>query len=212
MNAADSRRVPSEQVDAVVKALYADADRLDWEHLALNRRTAQYDQWVGDAEVGGVLTEHMSSENARSWIKDGPMKEYSRAIQGAGRYARFGSTQGPTPAQIAVHALGDPTVVVEGSQGVKPFHCVASSEDGSALTFVAWGSAKNVRYLVWACLSYLAENPSHAATVVVTETMADPATAAEKTRHGRIAKQCSIGLRYYRSASAPRTTDLGEDS
>ena len=106
MSRYDSRRVPQEQIDSVVKALYADADRLGWEHLSPQQRTAQYDQWVTNPAIGGVLTTCMSSENARSWIKDGPMKEYGRARQGAGRYARFGSADGPTAGQIAAHALG----------------------------------------------------------------------------------------------------------
>lgn len=176
--------------------------------MSLQQRTSQYDQWVGDPDIGGVLTDYMSSENARSWIKDGPMKEYSRARQGAGRYAQFGSTQGPAAAKVAAHALGAEAVVVEGSVGDKPFHCVAANSHGAA-TYLAWGDAKNFRYLVWACLCYLAENSTGAATVVITETMAEPATATEKTRHAAIAGRCSIGLKYFRAESRKRTHDSG---
>jgi len=206
MSRSDSRRVPRVQIDSVVKALYADADRLRWEHLSPQQRTAQYDQWVTNPAIGGVLTTCMSSENARSWIKDGPMKEYGRARQGAGRYANFGSAEGPTAGQIVAHALGTGAVVVVGSTGVKPFHCVATASDGGS-TYVAWGEAKNFRYLVWACLGYLADNPRAAASVVIMETMADPTTAAEKTRHAAIAGRCSIGLNYYRAASPKRKHD-----
>lgn len=208
MSPSDSRRVPQEQVDSVIKALYADADRLGWQHLSPNQRTAQYDQWVSSPPIGGVLTTYMSSENARSWIKDGPMKEYARARQGAGRYAKFGSAQGPTAGQIAAHALGTGAVVVEGSRGVKPFHCLAAATDGRSM-YIAWGEAKNFRHLVWACLVYLAGNPGLAATVVITETMADPATAAEKAQYGSIAARCSIGLKYYRAGSPKRTHQPG---
>src|SRR4051812_10617052 len=107
MSVSESRRVPRNQVESVVKALYAAADRLDWEHMTTNARTAQYDEWVTVPEIGGVLTGYMSSENARSWIKDGPMKEYARAQLGAGRYAQFGSTKGPTAGQLVTHALGE---------------------------------------------------------------------------------------------------------
>lgn len=208
MSRYDSRRVPQEQIDSVVKALYADADRLGWEHLSPQQRTAQYDQWVTNPAIGGVLTTCMSSENARSWIKDGPMKEYGRARQGAGRYARFGSADGPTAGQIAAHALGAGAVVVDGSVGVKPFHCVATAS-GDRPTYVAWGEAKNFRYLVWACLGYLGDNPGAAASVVIMETMADPTTGAEKSRHATIAGRCSIGLKYYRAASPKRKHDSG---
>ena len=137
MSAAESRRVPKDQIDGVVKALYAAADRLDWEHLPASNRTAQYDDWVTDPEIGGVLTKYMSSENARSWIKDGPMKEYGRARLGAGRYARFGTSVGPTAEQLVQHALGSDAAVVDNSKGVKPFHCLAKMD--GATTYVRVG-------------------------------------------------------------------------
>ncbi|MDA8323632.1 MAG: hypothetical protein M0030_27990 [Actinomycetota bacterium] len=202
MSRADSRRVPPEQIDAVVKALYAEADRLGWEHLAPQRRTALYDTWVIDPKIGAVLTEFMSAETARSWIKDGPMKEYRRARQGAGRYARFGSGQGPSAAQMVVHAAGPGAVIVGSTLGVKPFHCLASTDAGS--TFVTWGEARNFRHLVWAALNHLADNPANSAVVVITETMAEPATAAEKALQQIIAERCSLELKYYRAANQRR--------
>lgn len=208
MTRADSRRVPQEQIDAIVKALYAEADRLDWEHLSPQRRTALYDTWVTDPQIGAVLTEFMSAETARSWIKDGPMKEYRRARQGAGRYAKFGSNQGPTAVQIVAHALGPGAVLVDGTAGVKPFHCLASTDAGSA--FVAWGEARNFRHLVWAALSHLADNPADSGFVVITETMSEPTTASEKARHEAIARRCSLELKYYRAASQRRATSDGD--
>lgn len=207
MSRSDSRRVPADRIDLVVRALYSDAVRMDWIHLSPQQRTVQYDKWVLDPAIGAVLTEHMSSETARSWIKDGPMKEYARARQGAGRYARFGTLSGPTADQVAVRALGANARVVEASEGVKPFHCVASL-NGSE-TYVAWGEAKNFRYLVWACLSYLAERPDSGAAIVITETMSDPTTPDEKARMSAVAERCSLGLKYLRSAGVKRPTSSG---
>ena len=208
MTRADSRRVPPEQIDAVVKALYAEADRLDWEHLSPQRRTALYDTWVADPQIGAVLTEFMSAETARSWIKDGPMKEYGRARQGAGRYAKFGSRQGPTAAQIVARALGTDAVIVDGTLGVKPFHCLATT-NGAGLTFVAWGEARNFRHLVWAALSHLVDNPTDSAALVVIETMAEPTPSADKARHQSIAQRCSLTLNYYRVANQRRPNPAG---
>lgn len=208
MTAADSRRVPKETLDAVVKALYADADRLDWEHLSPSRRTAQYDQWVTDATVGLALTDHMSAENARSWIKDGPMKEYGRARQAAGRYARFGVGQGCDPRQIILHALGQDAGLIEGSVGVKPFHCLATGAGGTTV-YVAWGGARQLRHLVWASLTQLAERAVTEASIVVTETMAFPTTDAERARHASIARRCGVDLRYLRIPE-PQRADVSE--
>lgn len=200
MSRADSRRVPEDLRAGVVKALYADAERVEWEFLPINQRTAQYDRWVVAPEIGGILTEYMSAETARSWIKDGPMKEYARAQQGVGRYAKFGSKAAVAPEQMVARALGPEATVSEGTFGVKPLHCVGVFKD--RLTYVAWGEAKNFRYLVWACLTYLADHPLADAHVIVTETMADPTTAAEKAQHVAIAGRCRIGLGHYRLAAA----------
>jgi hypothetical protein len=198
MSTSDSRRVPRGQVEPVVKALYAAADRLDWEHLPASARTNQYDEWVNDAGIGGVLTKYMSSENARSWIKDGPMKEYGRARLGAGRYAKFGSSVGPTPEQLVTHALGNGATVVGDSVGVKPFHCMATMD--GVTTYVAWESAKNFRHLVWASINHLADRPSHGVCIIILESLEHPTTQSDKTRHARIAERCSITVKYYRAA------------
>lgn len=210
MSTPDSRRLPRDHVESVVKALYVAADRLDWEHLPASARTAQYDNWVSDMEIGGVLTKYMSTENARSWIKDGPMKEYARARLGAGRYAKFGSVSGPTAAQLVTHALGPNAQVVTNSEGVKPSHCLAKVDD--AVVYVAWGTAKNLRHLVWATINYLAGEPEQKACVLILESLEQPTPQAEKARHARMRKRCSIEFMYYRVAGDRRQSSDGESS
>lgn len=200
MSVTEDGRVPREQLESVVKALYAAADRVDWAHLAPAARTIQYDEWVTDTQIGAVLTRFMSGEKARSWMKDGPMKEYRRARLGAGRYARFGSASGPTAEQLVRHALGASAAVVQGSAGVKPFHCLAAADETT--TYVGWDSAKNLRYLVWASISYLADHPQDAACIIVLESLEAPTTQPEKVRQGRIAARCGISIKYYRAATS----------
>lgn len=210
MTAAESRRVPRNQVESVVKALYAAADRLDWEHMPTNARTAQYDEWVNAPEIGVVLTGYMSIENARSWIKDGPMKEYARARLGAGRYARFGSTNGPTAAQLVTHVLGDRAELIEASAGIKPFHCLGISS--GTTTYITWGTALNLRHLVWACINHLAGHPTHEACIVILELLEHPTTQSAKARHERIAKRCSIAFKYLRVSNPRQSVSPGDDS
>lgn len=207
MSATDSRRVPREQVDLIIRSLYDAADRLDWDHLPANAKTQHYDAWVREPSIGGILTKYMNSESARSWIKDGPMKEYSRARVGTGRYAKFGSTVGPAPRQLAKHVLGESASVVEGSVGVKPFHCLASVGT-EAPTYLVWGAAKNMRHLVWAAINYLASNPGHRASIVVIESFRNPIVRAERIRHERIAERCGITITYYKSVPQ-RRPDIG---
>ncbi len=206
---ADSRRLPASEREAVVKALYAEADRIGWEHLTPQARTAQYDKWVTDPDIGAVLSAYMSAENARSWIKDGPMKEYKRAKQGAGRYAKFGSPGGATIDGVILHAFGPQAEVVVGSEGVKPLHCRVKTPDGRK-SYLAWGEATNFRYLVWACLNHLAENTDEAATIVITESMTNPTTSAVKEGHKAIAGLCGISLRYFRTGDRRVDNPRGE--
>lgn len=208
MTSNDPRRIPRDQVKSVVTALYAAADRLDWEHLSANARTDLYDEWTTDSEIGGVLTKYMSSENARSWIKDGPMKEYGRARLGAGRYAEFGSSAGLTPESVVTRVLGPTAQIIPNSFGVKPLHCLAEAK--GATTYVAWDAAKNLRHLVWAAVNHLSIHTGHTAVVVLLETLSHPITQSEKVRHSRIAERCSITIAYYRVATSRPTR--GADS
>lgn len=206
MSVPESRRLPRNQVDGVVKALYAAADQLDWEHLPASNRTAQYDSWITDPEIGGVLTRYMTSENARSWIKDGPMKEYGRARLGAGRYAKFGTTVGPSSEQVVRQALGEESALVPNSEGIKPFHCLATMDQTTA--YIAWDTGKNLRHLVWATINHLASHPDHKACIVILESIDRPTVRADRIRHERIADRCSIEIKYYRVV--PRRKDGDE--
>src|SRR5262245_49330227 len=148
--------LPVDQLGRVVAALYADAEAKDWEHQAPAERTRQYGRWIGDERVGGILTRYMTAEAARSWIKDGPMKEFSRARRGAGRYAEFGQAAVTGPDDVVRHALGEGWRIAGGRVGVKPFHCEVEREDQRA--FVTWGSAGNFRHLMWAALRWVVDN------------------------------------------------------
>ena len=153
-----------------------------------------------DPEIGGVLTKYMSSENARSWIKDGPMKEYGRARLGAGRYARFGTSVGPTAraARPTRSRLG--AAVVDNSQGVKPFHCLAKMD--GATTYVAWDAAKNLRHLVWADDQPPREQPEpRALHRDLGDAWITPSPRRRRRSHTRIAERCSIAIKYYRVAA-----------
>ncbi len=149
MSARDKLLPASVRAD-VVRAIYAEADRLGWQTLPLADRTAAFNRWIDDERVGGHLTRFMTPEQARSWIKDGPMKEYGRALRGAGRFAEFGRQGGTGPADVARHVLGEHAALVAGTVGSKPLHCVAELDDRTC--FIAWGDDRNFKNLLWAAL------------------------------------------------------------
>ena len=186
--------LPAKQLAAIVTALYADADNSGWTHLHPTERTRQYGRWIDDPRVGKILTKYMTPEQARSWIKDGPMKEYANARRGTGRYARFGR-QGGTSALDVVHvALGKDAKVLDGSEGVKPPHCYAiDATDDRA--YVVWGPATNFRNLLLAALraAVIDEMPAH---IVVLEPPGHSTSTSESTVHRAMTDRCRLHLHY----------------
>jgi hypothetical protein len=58
--------------------LWAVAEEMDWARLSGAQKTAQYDAWAKDAEVGGLLGRYMDQREVRVYIKDTVMKGYGR--------------------------------------------------------------------------------------------------------------------------------------
>jgi hypothetical protein len=198
--------IPEQQLGAVVTALYAEAERLQWDTLGPNDRTRAYSAWVEASHIGGVLTRYMTPEAARTWIKDGPMKEYSRARRGAGRYKRFGRPAGTTALDIARHTLGQNATIVVGTEGDKPFHCRVELPDREV--FLVWGEARNYRNLLWAALrtSVIDNIDAH---IVVMEPPGQPTPTEDVRLHKAIAKRCGLTAHHMREHLAPlqRTAD-----
>lgn len=201
--------IPAGKLADIVRALYADAERLDWEHLPLPQRTAQYGRWVTDPAVGGVLTRFMTSEQARSWIKDGPLKEFTRARRGTGRYAQYGQPGGTGPIDVVRAALGDGWAIVPGSVGVKPSHCRAERHADRA--YLVWGKAANFRHLVWAALRYVVDEPGQV-IVVVTELAERPTPRDEVDWHKRVTQRCGLRIVHMREHLASSESHRVEEA
>lgn len=197
--------LPDEQLTLVVTALYADADSRGWDSLPVADRSRAYSHWVEDERVGGILTKYMSPEAARSWIKDGPMKEYNRAARGTGRYAKFGRSGGTGPTDVAATALGPGATIVEGSVGVKPSHCLAITAAGETV-HIAWGEARNFRNLLWAALRASVED-GYCAHVVVMEPPGKATTTDDILTHKALAQRCGVEVHHMRERLGDRASE-----
>lgn len=197
--------VPDAHLTAVVTALYQDADEAGWETLGPRDRSRMYGQWVEAEHVGSILTQYMTPEAARSWIKDGPMKEYARANRGAGRYAEFGRRGGTDVADVIKVALGPDARLVPGSEAVKPFRCHAatSGEAGGPAALITWGESRQFKDLLWAALCAATEQQI-AAHVVVMEPPGRTASPTDRARQAATARRCEIGLHYMREVLGTR--------
>ena len=47
--------------------------------------------------LADAFDEYLSESDARVWIKDGPMKEWSRSLSGVGKYAALVVSQRTSP-------------------------------------------------------------------------------------------------------------------
>ncbi len=188
--------VPELQKQRVIAKLFADAEDLDWEHLSLAGRSAAYTRWVTDPDVGGVLARYVTAERARSWIKDGPMKEFHRARRGTGRYARFGPADGTGPEEVVRAALGEGWTLLGGSVGTKPSHCLAvSGAEDTNSAYLAWGPPSAFRHVLWAALRHAVDHDGRAVAVVVTGPT-DVVADDDAKLHRRLADRCGLEVAY----------------
>lgn len=188
-----SSPVPKEVRDEVVRALYRQVEAMDWELLSPQQKSQQYARWIDDPAVGGRLTEFQSAEDARVWLKDGPMKEYARALDGVGLFAEFTTKRLSGPEELIRRALGEGWSIVPESQGEKPLHCVAT--DGSNTRYVCWGKPGTFRDLVWAAVNKAVEWADRPMIVVSLRDGQD-VNGEERRRHERIAAHCGLDVRH----------------
>jgi hypothetical protein len=185
-------RIPKEVETKVVSRLYADAKKLDWASLTPQQHSTQYTKWVEDPEVGGRLREYLSDSDARVWIKDGPMKEWSRSLSGVGKYAALIEGADDIPAKLIRKALGEEWEVDLESLKTKPLRVTARKDEGE--TVVTWAQARDLKHLVWSALTASAEGDAREWVICVVETFTRPTPANEKQAHQRLAKRCGLRL------------------
>jgi hypothetical protein len=186
-------------VAEVVKKLYADAARIDWEQLSGSGKTSQYASWLEDAKVGGVLSGWMSPEETRVWLKDGPMKEYSRALAGIGAFAEYLDDYPRGSCILVKAALGHAWSVVSGSEGAKPLHCDAEC-DGDIVHLI-WGPERDFKHLLWAGLEACDQRSGVTVRIAVFDTLVHPISRGSKAKHTRLGERCGLDVCHVRLAA-----------
>jgi hypothetical protein len=182
--------LPESQERRIVAHLYEDAQRIGWTYATQADRTRQYSEWMKDPEVGGLLITFMSPEDARVWIKDGPMKEYTRAVAGIGKYADLVSDPRQGAAAIVCGALGSHWSVVPGTLQVKPLQCVAAHQE--LRTRVVWGPTRDFKHVLYAGLEAAVNGDNTPIVLVVTDTMERPLSAGVREYHRLMSERCGL--------------------
>ncbi|MFF5857120.1 hypothetical protein ACFY8B_16015 [Streptomyces sp. NPDC012751] len=143
-------------------------DAARWEEVSPPAATEMYDRFARDPKIGGRLAQFMPTEKIRPWIKDGPAKQYRRALEGLGPMAQMTSREYPGPRSVVRLALGAGWTPRAETLDVKPMRCFADGPDGEA-AFVTWGPMSSLQGMVWHACLRRAESESHLITIAVTK-------------------------------------------
>lgn len=74
-----SAALPTDIRDRIRQKIWTKADELDWPRISDTERTAWYENWTKDKDVGGVLSHFMDARKVRVYIKDSLLKPYLRS-------------------------------------------------------------------------------------------------------------------------------------
>jgi len=197
-----SSPVPRNIRDDVVRELYRRVEALDWELLSAQEKSRHYAHWVDDPEIGGKLTQFQSAEDARVWLKDGAMKEYARALDGAGPFCDLVTVRLSGVGELIARAFGPDWVMIPGSRGEKPSHCMVTN--GDIERYLCWGKPGAFRDLVWAAVNKVIDVP-HQPMIVVTLRDGQDVNGEERRRHERLASHCGVDVRHIHRRLVART-------
>ncbi|MEU0091830.1 hypothetical protein [Kribbella sp. NPDC006257] len=170
--------IPLEVRTEVITELVRQFDAVRWEELSAHSASEMYDRFVKDPKIGLRLSAFMPAEKIRVWIKDGPAKDYRRALEGIGPIASFTNRAYPGPQSVVRLALGDQWVPRADTIEEKPMRCFAEDPRGQSM-FVIWGPLSAIQGLIWNSCLIRVQDPLKPITVVVTKPNSAPLAAAD---------------------------------
>ena len=185
--------VPQNVRESVLLELHRQVGLLDWEEIPSREKSRYYAQWVEDPQIGGQLADHYTAEGMRVWLKDGPLKEYTRSLEDFGPFARYATKRLSPPSEFIVEVLGDKWEIVPGSVAEKPMHCMAT--DGDQQRYICWGKPGTFRDLLWAAVNQAIASETRPMMIVyLNETKI--VSAKQRELHERISAHCALDLAY----------------
>jgi hypothetical protein len=193
------QRMPEDVRTQVVSTVYRRADEVGWDRLPPHDRTKLLAAWVDDPAVGGVLAPYFPDYGIRVWLKDSTLKEYPRAKEGFGPYARYVTTRYQTPDEIVLAVCGDGWSVEPGTVNVRPSRC--SATNGSGRRHIFWGEVSGFKELLYAALGMAGEDSLQ--PIVVLLHRENQSVIHGHGRRADMAGRAQIELRYLARAETP---------
>lgn len=191
-----SYSLPTDLEEEVVRLLYKRAAEVNWTYLPDNERTKLYRAWTADPQVGGRLLPFIGKpEDVRPWIKDGPMKEYTRATYGVGKYAPH-VTKPATPVSALVDkALGPGWTVDIQTLDIKPLRVIiCRPDDEEAEQRFAWAPVKDFKHLAWAAITAQAAGDSLPWVICAVDSFVRRVTPIQRATNERIAERLGLAI------------------
>ena len=71
-------KVPDKTYRRIKNRLWGFADELNWPTLSNPQKSALFEDWIRDDQIGGVLSRYLDARSVRVYIKDTIMKPYAR--------------------------------------------------------------------------------------------------------------------------------------
>jgi hypothetical protein len=184
-------RLPKNVREAISRRILERASSEDWPDLTNNEKSRLYEEWVQDPNIGGRLSEYIARSRVRVWIKDGPMKEYSRAARGLGPYAHLMPDQPSYEFDIARGVLGEGWTPIDGTITWKPNQFQARS--GDRRIHIYWGTERDLKHLVWA---YVTHTNDADPRIVVAVTQQHPVGDQKLALHKSIGEKIGTEISY----------------
>ena len=178
--------IPTATRQEVLIELARQFDAVRWEEINSAGASEMYDRFVKDPKIGGRLAHFMAPEKVRVWIKDGPAKEYRRALEGKGYLATYTSRAYPGAEAIVRSALGQKWSPRPDSVEEKPMRCFAEDANGQSM-YVVWGPMTSLQNLFWNAALIRADDPYEPITIVVTKPNSAPVDRDEWNLTERLA-------------------------
>lgn len=176
----------------IVRKLFADAEDAGWVHLADGQRSVMYKAWMDDPEVAGRLTRFMTADKARVWIKDGPMKEYTRARYGVGNYAKYVKNPAAGVGSLVERAIGPEWGVVPRSRKIKPLRVLVRRDEEER--YFAWAPSAQLKHLVWAAIKAEAMGDTICWVLCLVGSFEQPTPADLRATNKRIGTRCHLDI------------------
>ncbi len=194
----------------VATLLYREAISMDWELRNNDEKDAQYTRWVDDPEIGGRIAQYRPLSKVRVWIKDTPMKEFDRALEGIHEIYSDCAEQGYAgPQEILEKAGLDGWTVKPGSVGEKPMHVTARS--GQAERYVCWGKSEKFNDLITAAL-HQAFLSGGTPLIVVSSRPDALVSEALRDEHVMKGERCGFNVVHIERSLVPRSPVRTDDA